>query len=1203
MKTPGRFILLLAVLITVGIGAVWFFVVPPRAARLPAFPAGMAEVLKLNNQGVGWIEQFDYPGAEKAFRRVVDKAPDWLPGRINLAIALLNQNSSATLDEASNMLRGVLAEDPDNPYAHYSLGIILTQNGGPASMDEACQHFAAVTRIDPRDPGGWYQLGKCREADDPEAAQAALRKAIELDPYLSSAVYGLAMLENRSGRRDEGQRLLAEHQRLRSSDWDSTIEIKYGRMGRYAEVIGRAPKQTAQATAPLPLFEPVEALQVTLAEATRWATRQDFHGDSITELRGRAFDRFGITSATLDFDGDGRTDVLLLGAVVRDGKLADVLLRNDGAWHFSDVTAAAGLAGDRASLGCAIGDFDNDGRPDLVISGAGILRLFRNTGGKFEDVTDVAGISSEPIVHLGAAFVDLDQDGDLDLYVANYCKLEDAAQAFTDELPAAVANSFYMNVGEARTMEADESEQDGAAPLSAAFRAVSQPASLVDGEHSVGIAIGDFDNDRDVDLCLIQDQAPATLILNDRVMRFHRQTIDASVLPLGSYNGAVAADLDKDGRPDLWVVAAGAGRARLLLNRGSGDGGVRFEAGTTNAEAMPHARLIDLDLDGWFDIAGVSRGAPVLVRNEGGRMVQMPDAFGWQARQQPAGPPGTAGSAAAGPGACVIADLDGDGPADLLMLGEHAAALRNRGNGNHWIKLALTGKREVGKEMRTNRDAVAARFTLHASDLWVQAEQGSQIAGLGQSYEPILIGLGPRSDIDVVRVRWPDGTLQAEFQQGADRLVVLGQQQRKTISCPLLFTWNGSRFEYIADFLGGGGLGYLIAPGTYAQPDPDEAVKIDPGKLVPNGGRYVVKIVEPMDEVTYLDRLTLVAIDHPADLTVQPNERFAPPESRPDGRLYAYRDPIFPVRATDHRGRDVTDKLRHWDRSVVDGFRLRGSWVGYAEPHWIVLDFADRLAGFAAQDPLVLYLAGWVEYPYSQTNYAAATAGVTFEPPRIERLGHDGAWETIFPVAGFPAGSPKMMTLDVTGRLGGPRCVLRIATNAQVYWDQIFVAPAEETAALPMRELPVIDAELGYRGHLAEFSPDGDEPTVHDYHHLSAVPLVRQAGNLTRYGAVRDLLNDEDDRFVIFGAGDELTVDFDATQLPDLPEGWRRSFVLRSWGYCKSADVLTALSDTVEPLPFRGMSGYPFRPDEHPADAAAQEAYRRAFNTRSVEKP
>jgi hypothetical protein len=131
---------------------------------------------------------------------------------------------------------------------------------------------------------------------------------------------------------------------------------------------------------------------------------------------------------------------------------------------------------------------------------------------------------------------------------------------------------------------------------------------------------------------------------------------------------------------------------------------------------------------------------------------------------------------------------------------------------------------------------------------------------------------------------------------------------------------------------------------------------------------------------------------------------------------------------------------------------------------------------------------------------------------------------------------------------------------------------------------------------MQEHSPDGRQPTVYDYDRLEAVPVSRLAGRLTRFGDVTELLRGLDDRFVVFGPGDELDVRFDAQGLPELPPGWRRSFVLRTWGYCKDCSPFTASGDTVGPLPFRAMRDYPYGPEEK----YQQEEYDRRFNTRQI---
>ena len=192
-------------------------------------------------------------------------------------------------------------------------------------------------------------------------------------------------------------------------------------------------------------------------------------------------------------------------------------------------------------------------------------------------------------------------------------------------------------------------------------------------------------------------------------------------------------------------------------------------------------------------------------------------------------------------------------------------------------------------------------------------------------------------------------------------------------------------------------------------------------------------------------------MDRPPGVSATPDERFAPAGRRPTGELLAWRQTIDPARATDLDGRDVTETLRRWDRQTVDSFRRRDGWIGYAEEHGIILDFGDRLSGFKPDDRLVLCLAGWVEYPYSQTNYAAATAGVALQPPAIERQRADGTWEMIEPHAGYPAGLPRMTTLELTGKLNGPRCVLRIRTNMECYYDQAFLAVRDREAESALR--------------------------------------------------------------------------------------------------------------------------------------------------------
>ena len=335
----------------------------------------------------------------------------------------------------------------------------------------------------------------------------------------------------------------------------------------------------------------------------------------------------------------------------------------------------------------------------------------------------------------------------------------------------------------------------------------------------------------------------------------------------------------------------------------------------------------------------------------------------------------------------------------------------------------------------------------------------------------------------------------------------------------------------------------------------------------------MLKVAEPMDEVLYLDRLRLDVVDHPAGVEVFPDERFATMNPQPTQELLAFKKRYFPKLATDHRGTDVTKLLLERDRKMVEGFALR-SWLGFAEDHSLTLDFGEILP-VKPGGKWHLVLAGWTEYAYPESMYAAARAGVKLDVPVLERLSADGkTWEPLGDL-GFPAGLPRVMTCPIPSFTSG-KCALRIRTNMQVYWDQIYLAQAEDLVATSkVTPLEVSSADIAYRGFMQEVFPDGRPPVSYDDAKTESVTVTKWKGNLTRIGDVTELLRASDDRFVICGPGDEITVRFDATNLPELPAGWQRSFVLRSAGYCKSVALTTATGGVVGPLPFKAMPNYP----------------------------
>ena len=372
-------------------------------------------------------------------------------------------------------------------------------------------------------------------------------------------------------------------------------------------------------------------------------------------------------------------------------------------------------------------------------------------------------------------------------------------------------------------------------------------------------------------------------------------------------------------------------------------------------------------------------------------------------------------------------------------------------------------------------------------------------------------------------------------------------------------------------------------------------------------GVYRMAITEPMSELAYLDRITLDVVDRPPGFDATPDERFAPGGKRPSGKLLlAWREPIGFVRATDLKrpGRERILALPGRSRVRRRFQARRRGWIGYAEEHGIVLDFGDRLAVLGPRDRVAAVpdrLHGISLFADQLCGHARPAC--TLKPPVLG----DGSlttatWRILEADPGYPAGMERMTTLELTGKLAGPSCVLRLRTNMEIGWDQAFTANLESRpiAELRVTTIPIGRAALSHRGYTREVSPDGRLPLIYDYDYVDPAPLANLVGTLTRFGDVAPLLRGDDDRLCVIGPGDEVRLEFSATGVPPLPEGWSRSYVLRAIGYCKDADPFTAGSDTVAPLPWRGMPRYPFGPKGESALDGAYRAYLKEYQTRHV---
>ncbi len=461
-----------------------------------------------------------------------------------------------------------------------------------------------------------------------------------------------------------------------------------------------------------------------------------------------------------------------------------------------------------------------------------------------------------------------------------------------------------------------------------------------------------------------------------------------------------------------------------------------------------------------------------------------------------------------------------------------------------------------------------------------------------------MFGLGARAAADAIRILWPSGTLQTETEPAkiATATVSIEELDRKPSSCPYLYAWNGRGFEFVTDFMGGGEMGYQESPGVWNTPIPEEYVRLDGSHLQAKDGRFELRVTNELEEALFVDRLRLVAVAHPADVDVFPNEGMGE-APRPPHKLFAVRGAHPPLRATDDHGRDERGRLERLDRKFVDDFALEDV-RGYAKEHALVLDASD-----APADRALLLLTGWTDYAFSSDNVAAHQRGLALRPPSLQMQDDAGRWITVADDIGIPVGRPQTVVVDLSGRWPGRSRLVRVSTNMRIYWDRALVGEKVEAATRATPLDPVV-ADLRDRGFSAEVSAGGGGPAGYDYTLVSRLsPWKAFPGRYTRFGDVRELLARSDDVYVISRPGDELALSFDATALPPLPAGWTRTYLLHADGYSKEMDINSATPNHLGPLPFHGMTRYPYAAPEAYPMTPERLALMERYDTRVVTEP
>lgn len=690
--------------------------------------------------------------------------------------------------------------------------------------------------------------------------------------------------------------------------------------------------------------------------------------------------------------------------------------------------------------------------------------------------------------------------------------------------------------------------------------------------HVLSVTAGDYDNDGLVDLIVVTPEG-ALLFHNSRAGGFERKPLLAGASGSG-FRTAFWVDYDHD--RDLDLILAGE---RNVLLRNDGDAG--WEDRTKDFPFAPgvatrgYAHRIAPEDTKAFDVTLIyANGMAIDYRDRlNGR---------YEGTEPHPASSEIPGARAGEPEATAWneADFRGNGRLDRVLVapGGRIQYAENEGPRGAWLTIALEGV----KSLKIPTGAV------------IEVKAGTFYERRWYDTAPITFDLGDRATVDAIRIIWPNGMIQNEVRKPARRSLHVKEAPRLSGSCPMIFTWNGNSFEFITDVLGVAPLGASSGDGTYFPVDHDEYVSIPGSSLASRQGRYEIHVTEELNEVSYLDEVQLLALDHPAGTEIFSNEKWKGPPY-PAFRLYGVKRRLYPNAARDEHGRDVLRALLHRDRVYVSGFSR--DVAGIAETHTLDLDFGPEAA---PSNRAVLVLNGWVDWADGSTFLKAAQTGHPLVPPMLQVRDASGAWKTVIEDMGMPSGKTKTIVVDLTGKFLSHSREIRIITNICVYWDEIFLG---EDASAPASRLTPLDASAA-RLHFRGFSrihvdPERKQPETFDYASVSPFSNWNPTpGRYTRYGDVRELVREADDRPVVMGSGDELELWYDAGRLPSLPAGWSRDFLLLVDGWAKDADANTAFSQSVEPLPFHGMSRYPYPAAETFPRDARHNRYLQEFNTR-----
>jgi tetratricopeptide (TPR) repeat protein len=1144
------------------------------------------DLITIKTLGLAYLEEFKLEEAEKEFLKFIDLAPKDKFGYANLGLTYLRM---AKYPEAEKQLKKAIEIDPKDPDIRLILATVYKMNN---ERDRAITELKDALTFAPDHIKNLYEISELYstlpDEDSGKQRENYILTLVEKAPQNLVPRLNLTDILIRNGESDKAleqleiiRKQFPEFPKEAVEYYDKTISLLRKKDKENAIIQFTIFHNYLKVTSPyqagvIDLKGPGGSLigfpvitfdrqsssssrnieNVSLLDIIKYTNASSAAGlDIVPHFRddGNPEFRYSTHVEACDYDGDGDID-LYAGSYDPSSSSYKHYLFNNEMGKFTDVSKEAGLKHSGKESAAAFADYDNDGFPDLFIMREGGDILYRNTGkGTFEDVTEKAKAGSKT-GGKKALFFDMDHDGDLDL-------LEITSDS----------NLFLRNNGDG-TFE-DQSVKLG-----------PQTSKIT----STGAVFGDFDDDEDIDFVVVNKNSGVLLYSNQRQGVFKDI---ASECGLAGHEGAgalAAGDYNNDGYLDLFIGSGTGGKQSLLRNLRDGKFEEEKKAGemfrSLEGVNVYDASFLDFNNDGFLDlmVAGEST-----VKDGKGIFLYYNDGAG-NFRNVSELLPAEVKSGRQ----ITVFDYNDDGDLDAVVAGLDGGIylLRNDGgNNNHFISMKLVGLR--AGSAKNNHFGIGAKVEIRAGDLYQT---------MVVTDPNIHFGIGNHARADIIRIRWTNGVPQNIFLPGSDQALI--EEQTLKGSCPFLYTWNGEKYTFVKDILWRSALGMPtgIMGGTtsYAFADAsDDYLKIPGEQLRTKDGSYSLQITSELWETIYMDKLELVAVDHPDSLDIFVPEQFGPPPF-PGLKILKVKDKHIPVSAEDSNGSDVLSFISQKDDNYLSDFKS-DKYQGITEMRDLIIDPGD----INTSGRLFLFMNGWIFPTDASINVAISQSDdIKVIPPLIQVMNKKGVWETVISNLGFPMGKDKTVVADLTGKFLTKDHRIRIRTNMEIYWDQIFFSEDLPDAPAVLTVLEPSGADLHYRGFSKPYRKGGRYgPHWFDYSSVEKGPKWRDlSGNYTRFGDVTPLLLESDNKYTITNAGDEITVEFNAIPLPQLATGWKRDFLIRSVGWVKDGDLNTAFGSTVLPLPFHGMKRYPpSKSDTYPDEPDLQK-YNREYNTRVV---